>query len=331
MKQKQFFIAMAMLMISGMTVSAGNEAPMLDESLTWHYTAFYLGGGGWEVPETHRYIVRVIGDTIVEGVTYKKVYRLPDEGETEFQKQKGGFMGAEKYMLVGGYIHPAACLREEDGKIFRLCEYLNYSPESLFIGLDYMQDYDSENRNLTHEYPFVRTVGEMHESDYGGLLGHYEVETYDFNNPNIYARHLDFAPIPSRLVNGVQRRWYEEQRRAIRMVEGIGIFSNTSWDAILTFHDGLTGDLIAPIRISNTLVNLDYVENNEGEVVFRNSYAYDRFDLNSDGYIDVEDLNYLINCMVNREYGDKRCDLTGDGLVDIEDVNAVINKLLKQQ
>jgi len=54
-------------------------------------------------------------------------------------------------------------------------------------------------------------------------------------------------------------------------------------------------------------------------------------DVNSDGNVDIADVNIIINVMLGRDlasnYG-HRCYVTDDETVDIADINAVINIML---
>ena len=51
-------------------------------------------------------------------------------------------------------------------------------------------------------------------------------------------------------------------------------------------------------------------------------------DINSDGSVDIADVNLCINTMLGKADQTAAADVSGDGAVDIADVNAVINLML---
>ena len=56
-----------------------------------------------------------------------------------------------------------------------------------------------------------------------------------------------------------------------------------------------------------------------------------RCDVNSDGTVDVSDVNMVINAMLGRNLSQDvaaMCDVTGDDMVDVSDVNMIINEML---
>ena len=59
--------------------------------------------------------------------------------------------------------------------------------------------------------------------------------------------------------------------------------------------------------------------------------AFTRGDLNSDGAVDVSDVNAVVNIMLGKaQQGGKRllADVTRDGTIDVSDVNMVVNIML---
>lgn len=50
-------------------------------------------------------------------------------------------------------------------------------------------------------------------------------------------------------------------------------------------------------------------------------------DVNSDGVVDVQDVNTIINLALDGQYSED-CDVNGDGSVDVSDINEVINIIL---
>ena len=122
----------------------GHAESLLREDLVW------VGGG---------YRIQIDGDTIVDGVSYKKVYRLLDNGAYDPNL-------VHRSIFASPYT-PAACLRQaSNGRIYRLCDYDRLST-----------DWDSFNWvSFNVEYSAVVNSTETH----------YEVVMYDFGQPDVY-------------------------------------------------------------------------------------------------------------------------------------------------
>ena len=298
--------------------------PMLREDLVW--VGNYYDGNWNDI-----YCIKVKGDTVVNGVTYKKCYRLRQDGyywrydpDFPYQNINDSFRYFDPYV-------PASCMREENGKVYRLCEK----------GREFIYCFrpESEFHNYTSEW--------LNETD-----THYELLVYDFDNPNIYifnSHETDLASYGSVEAEGKQRRLYMNNSLGGHRVfiEGYGALGG-----------GVHGsDMLEPCRTNWPTKDYFqfepiYVRNDKGEVLYYEDFEddddwdefytdangnyyplhyRDAYDFNDDGSFDVGDLNKTINIMLGLAEDNiiaRSPDLTFDQKVDIEDLNLIINRML---
>ena len=107
---------LVLLCWTGMQAQEHEYVPMLREDLTWVGWYHDDTGGDWN----DIYCIKVKGDTVVNGITYKKCYRLRQEGYY-WRYDPNHPIVNDTYYYCDPYV-PASCMREEDGKVFRLCE-----------------------------------------------------------------------------------------------------------------------------------------------------------------------------------------------------------------
>ncbi len=318
---------LALLLCTGAAAQkSGHEyVPMLRDDLVW------VGKCYWGP-----YHIQMDGDTIIEGITYKKFYR----------KLNNGGPYADFDMLRTLYIYlsdstPVACMREADGKVYRMFERRD------FYGWHfYVDDYDILSQSIT--YIEKDTISDEH----------YEAVIYDFDNPDIYSwsrygRTYDIED--SVMINGSMCRvfkmynlpnpseeddYIEEYLDAYLMVEGFGALKG-----------GLQGhDMLCPGRgesksLQPSRMGVHYVRDKKGIVLLYDDFwcadYYDKnndsweiirdpYDFDGDRSFDIADVNRMINIMLKRQDDDpnKTADLTFDSAVDIEDLNLVINRLV---
>ncbi len=317
----------------------GTAAPLLREDLVWV-------GDCWFGP----YHIKVDGDTIVDEVAYKKVYRRLND--------IGAYPESSELPLVMSVTlsesTPVAFLREGNGRVYRLCDK-DY-------GDFYGRDWDDPG--------YASAYDELYSLVLNSTDTHYEVVMYDFNQPNVvnqpnvnrrgYALHTDKKV----LIDGDELRvykeeditppgddankndwwhYYNEHKRALLMVEGFGML-NGGWQG---------RDWLCPVRSElkswdehdYCKMGIFYVRDSKGVVLLyddcyfwpdnrdeggKTHYDSDPYDFSGDGEFDIDDLNAVINIMIGLRENDPEisADLSFDQTVDIEDLNLVINRLL---
>ena len=171
--------------------------------------------------------------------------------------------------------------------------------------------------NLSNEDgPKVWSIDNFTISQYGELASYFETLLYDFQELlGGSDSFVDIDDVPCRQV----------QRESGIYVESIGFVAN---------QDN-SGDLIGPEQdISGDMVydccRLSYVLDKKGNIIYKSPfYEWNACDINSDGKVDISDVNEVINVMLGKSTAS--ADINGDGKVDIGDVNAVINAMLGRE
>ena len=111
-------------------------------------------------------------------------------------------------------------------------------------------------------------------------------------------------------------------------VEGVGFDSDIYGDLLTPFYQGAFCDCVF-----RSEVGLHHIEDADGNIIYYGkAYTADNGDTNCDGFVDVEDVNAVINIILNKKTQSDysgNADITEDGIIDVEDVNAIINIILK--
>ena len=315
MKKMVYTAMLVLLCWAGIQAQEHEYVPMLREDLTWVGWTKRIGNhpNATEIAYTIKYRC----DTIVDGITYKAFYRT--------------MMGDEpyEYYSIGTSLsnsHPAALLREDNGRIYRLCSK-NQDEENRLMFMDF--DYDGSS--LFYEcYPLVHETGT-----------HYEVLLYDFNTPNIYDG-LTLERDDNVIVEGISRRVYTDKDERVKLVEGIGMVGE-SVDVLASLPPVMSGATTPP----HSVFVLDAKGRLVYDVVFRDGrsddnqwycdsgyadfcriFGRERFDYTGDGVADVDDLNFTVVCLLDHKNIDMIADINTDGRIDIADVNLIVNRIL---
>ena len=279
--------------------AGGTALPTLREDLVWV-----------SAPYSAHYYIWVGGDTVCDGMTYKKVHRMLPKG-VNYPKPYGEYING----FVIDNLKPVAYMREANGRVYRLVDH-----------------------TMNNEMPYF--LYEIPRSE-----SRSEIILYDFNSPNVYKEGETFSQIEDAVIEGISRRVYckrtynndypTDVMENILMVEGLGMLMGHRYGC----------DLIAPYRREKGVpirLGVYYVRNHKGDVITYNDlwvgtngqdnyyWAGDPYDFSGDGNFDIDDVNAIINFMLRKQEDDeyKTADLTFDGSVDIEDLNLVINRLL---
>ncbi len=167
---------------------------------------------------------------------------------------------------------------------------------------------------------------------------------YDFDGP-VVVKGYKGSPTPSTYttIDGYRCAVYVSDWGNDLYIEGIGSVSRYTGDLLHTTFSYATGTIY-------TQHGMSHVENADGKVIFIGPdyglYADEtdlRGDANSDGVVDIDDVNLAISqmmfCMAQIDYNTwdektdainfvRAADLNSDGFVDIEDINQIINRIV---
>lgn len=320
----------------------------LREGITW---VGCLSTSDGHRGEDIEYAIQIKGDTVVEGRTYKKAYRfeyarvpwaeIEDPNMSESNTTHANGVEQDYYKInrasgESGFSYnpdivlskttPAACLREDNGRVYRLCDKQNN-------GLYYYNNDFLSDRPLDFLYPHRVNETETH----------YEVVLYDFNDADVY------FPITHVFGDSDTVRIDSQEHSVIFFspdMVGVGMLAQISGYGIFnTLHSGLDGDFIAPMNstgfktthenseLTQSIRN-QYVADNHGNVlIWDPQVKSEYFDYNNDTNFDSEDVKLAIQKILFPEKVDKRgyvMDKNFDKMVDIEDINLLINGLLNK-
>lgn len=306
---KKIYITMLIAMVwSSIAIAQVDYTPLVREGVRWTYLASdvsfsfentgvesYLGKGDYA------YFMEFRGDTIINGLTYKKLYSSLSR---EFDESK---------------LRPVAYLREADKHVYGIPDRTG-------------RFQFAESHNL--ELPILG------KAVFGSDRVWQEYELYDFNDMETFAYEalsdwtygMDInVEMKTVSINGEIRnaysfscRIYDDEYELFNftIIEGIGNEDGN----MLGFGPYLVPTCICPIELG-----LAQQETVDGNVIYHGQYYYGPY--HGDQLIDVDDVNHAINIILgkqiySRHYFNDISDFNGDYIVDIEDVNAIINRIL---
>ena len=301
---KRIFTIMLLVLLCSIAAQAQELAlmPLVREGVVWHYAYedFEVDEIGNRIDSTYKvlyYKKEFIGDTILNGIEYKKCYTYYD-AFNPFNNQ------------------PSIFAREDEGKIiFANLEYKDYYPPELCLSGRY---YDLNGEYIPYDfgdmYTFLSDIessSALYVLDPAAEIQIDSITTTMVGNETVKCYHIDWEWFRNKYIEGVG-------------VDGVG---TGTLDAPFTIqptcecpvHLGLTmlTDMFGNILYRGTYYNKNYAEH------FAKTR---RSDINQDGMVDIADVNAVINMMLGKST--TAADVNGDGQVDISDVNAVINAML---
>ena len=272
-----------------------NYTPLLREGVKWVYAEEYTGYtkdatmDNMDVETKERlYTIEVKGDTVIDGVAYKKVYRHTDvQWDNDDTPDCNG-------------THPVACLREEGRTVYarvlndrysEISPYFNYLKDETRQGREaILYDFqERENRFFKHfrtvqvgrsikdSYILFWPIDPVHE------MGTIVVEGLGVIEPAGDLVMIDYQECKTGYPNDFVHLHHLEDADGNIIYKGVAYKEEKSCD--------VNGDGKTDIEDVNAIINVILELNKDG---------------GSPDYADV----------------------TGDGKVDIEDVNAVINYIL---
>ncbi|MBO7609442.1 MAG: dockerin type I repeat-containing protein [Muribaculaceae bacterium] len=242
---------------------------------------------------TRFYTIELIGDTVVEGMTYKKCYRYSDVDWNE------------TLTFPCSRTEPIALLREEGRVVYAYNrdDYFYTSSGSMTDFLywsTYDWYYDGEKDMKLYEFD---ENGHFKLEGYKPFLNQ-ESEVYSYIHPYLGAEQGLF-------------------------IEGVGFDSDIFGDLLMPYYERA---LFASNYRYLGLHHIEDADGNiiyYGKA-YRSDNA--NGDIDGSGMVDVEDVNAAINIILKlKTVGDYpgNGDMDGNGIIDVEDVNAIINIILK--
>ena len=292
--KKIYLIALVLLCCSGMASAQIDYTPLVREGVRWVYLFSDVTNYGESEDfgkGDYAYFMEFRGDTIINGLTYKKLY---SSFTRTFDETK---------------IRPVAYLREADKHVYGISD-----PEGRF------QYVESHNLELP-----MRGM-----AMYGASGSWQEYELYDFNDMETFAHKVlwwgDELSMTKTVVtvNGEPRNAYkfDGDYDTFTIVEGIGNEDGN----LLSFGSNDYPTCVCPVPLG-----LAQQETLNGNIIYRGNYFYGPYQGNWKIDIETVNhvINIILGyCIYSRFYNGDIDDFNGDYKVDVEDVNAVINYIL---
>ena len=306
MKVKSLLLILAM----ACSLAASAYVPLVREGVKWVYFYYYDLGPDYDKEFKCEYSLEVNGDSVINGVTYKKVYSQwlkvsKDEDAPNYGSDKPELRALVRENDKVVYIH---LVHEEDIWFYEDLMF-SYGFNPLVAGL-------APNEWVLYDFNDInRTFSNLDTQNIYGV--------YHSANP-------EFAYSETIQLEGESAIVYVgSDFPAKYIIEGLGYVNMYDGDWLYTM-----ADLYQP-RLSGYpqwRYEFSYLADANGEILYKGpAYTY-MCDVNGDKKVDGNDLNRLINFVLN---GDNpwesypyRYDANGDAAVDGADINEVINFIL---
>ena len=297
------------IMAMAFSLIASAYVPLVREGVKWVYYWDYDNEPNDGVIYHCEYAMEISGDTIVNGVTYKKLYLHPLSEPI-------------------GLSEPYALVREENKVVYiysdpntftgiyweMICWYIDWNTLPLVAGQAtnewVLYDFNDVNRT------FSNITAEIIEDNarYRKIPEYTYSETIELQGESAKVYVGDF-PTPY-------------------LIEGLGYVGEMYMVEQLQGWVYSAADVCAPLPLGYPFYyyEFSYFADDEGNVLYKGPAYTKMCDNNYDRKVDGNDLNRLINFVLN---GDKpwesyKYDANGDGEVDGADINEVINFILKK-
>ncbi|MBQ7690564.1 MAG: hypothetical protein IJT30_05130 [Muribaculaceae bacterium] len=230
---------------------------------------------GWEGVGDYAYFMEFRGDTVVNGITYKKLYRSMTRNFDERT------------------LRPVACLREQDKRVLGFdgndtTEYLFYDFNNMeTFAHDVMDEYCYEGEQVNVE-PLTVTVAGQPRRAYKVLLGewHYSLVIEGIGNDEVNL--LCFGPT------------FDVPTCICPMPLGLARVEDTQGNVLYSGRYDY-----GPYTGSGSLEQLNHIINVMlGKEVFSRQWGgyigTELCDVNADYVVDINDLNEMINIMLRK-------------------------------
>ncbi len=284
-----------MILAMACSLAASAYIPLVREGVKWVYFEEYDDSPDNGYYSKGEYAMEVFGDSVVNGVTYKKVFDFPLHQTIDYNTAK-----------------PYALVREANKVVYILFDpEMNIDP----IGYEHLL-------SMFGDIPMVKGFAEN------------EWVLYDFNNinrpfSNISNLTPEYTYSGTTEVGGETVKMYTGNGFiSNNIIEGIGyvgFVGSCYGNWVLTTADYYANFDMIGYPMSHS--ELSYLADAEGNVLYKGPAYTKMCDVNDDKKVDGSDLNLLINAVLT---GNKRYnyDANGDSAVDGADINEVINFIL---
>ena len=290
------------IMAMACSLAASAYVPLVREGVKWVYYWEYDNSPDYGIHFKCEYAMEVLGDSVVNGVTYKKVYLHP------LSKP----IGSSK---------PYALVREENKVV-----YIHMNPEN-----DIWYYWEIVERSGSFPLVAGKALNEWVLYDFNNVdrpfsnitVEQIEMSGYDIGIPGyIYSETIE--------LQGESAKVYTGHFPTPYLIEGLGFVGEVGMTDLCGWVY-LPSDVIAPAPIGYPLYfyAFSYFADAEGNILYKGPAYIKMCDVNEDKKVDGSDLNLLINAVLT---GNKRYnyDANGDSAVDGADINEVINFILKK-
>ena len=285
-----------MIMVVGLNSYADEYLSLLREGVKWTYAEefhdlYNINEGDANLSDSRTYSIKLQGDTVIDGTTYKKCYRICDNEvswtELAFNKSR-----------------PVAVLREEGMKVYGRMLMVN----DLEFETIYWQNVDSNKDGICWDE-------ELNCSDEGLI--------YDFESPK------DFSLASTTEISGIICNVFTQDEVGDgKIIEGIGYDDAKCGDLLCPlkgYQTGLFYTTTGLHHVENSDGNIIYYGMAfNGDAVSGDVDGSGIVDVSDVNAV----INIILNRNTQADYPGN-ADLTSDGYIDVEDVNAIINIILK--
>lgn len=283
---KKIIIIITLVLASWSGISAqtsdDNYTPLVREGCEWVYYSNVLGD---------YYKLYIMGDTIVNGNTYKVIHRFGSHPEYND--------------IPTTTTH--AIIREENKCVYAnrvdMCNYINNVSGEL---------YNSETQeSLLYDF---------------NNLEHFYQDWYAFYGKSSGGNQIVSETTDSCLL--VSRNCYKVQYGVFHnVIEGIGAYYDKDGDLLcrpFCFKSQALGYKL--VSVKNGAGEYEYFNKDLYDKMMLSVH-----DANNDKTVDISDANTVINAILGLEKHHVHCYVTEDSDLDVADVNAVINYILKNE
>lgn len=283
---KKIVLLTALFLVTWNSLSAqtsdDNYTPLVREGSEWVYYSNVLGD---------YYKLYIMGDTIVNGNTYKVIHRFGSHPEYND--------------IPTTTTH--AIIREENKCVYAnrvdMCNYINNVSGEL---------YNSETQeSLLYDF---------------NNLEHFYQDWYAFYGKSSGGNQIVSETTDSCLL--VSRNCYKVQYGVFHnVIEGIGAYYDKDGDLLcrpFCFKSQALGYKL--VSVKNGAGEYEYFNKDLYDKMMLSVH-----DANNDKTVDISDVNTVIDAILGLEKFPEYCYVTEDNDLDVADVNAVVNYILKNE